>query len=160
VKGFLFGTLEARRNAELEKFRECMHCEDSECFRERAERHEDCEKTDSDDGAASLEDDLVSLWRRDNRVNRRMACPRDGIADDILLEIQLQLQILKTLERRGGSNLFGERNMFSAQAIPCLGLGGKGESATLRSIENHRRGLRSIMSVVFDYSLRVTLSLL
>jgi len=114
VKGFLFGTLEARRNAELEKFRECMHCEDSECFRERVERREDCETTDLDDGAASLEDDLVSLWRRDNRVNRRMACPRDGIADDILLEIQLQLQILKTLERRGGSNLFGERNMFSS----------------------------------------------
>jgi hypothetical protein len=89
VKGFLFGTLEARRNAELEKYRECMHCEDSECFRERVERREGCEKTDLDDGAASLEDDLVSLWRRDNRVNRRMACPRDGIADDILREIQL-----------------------------------------------------------------------
>jgi hypothetical protein len=96
-----------------------MHCGHSECFRERVERREDCEKTDRDDGAASLE---VSLWRRDNRVNRRMACPRDGIADDILLEIQLQLQILKTLERRGGSNLFGERIILgttaSAQAIP------------------------------------------
>jgi hypothetical protein len=99
VKGFLFGTLEARRNAELEKLRECMHCEDSECFRERVERREDCEKPDLDDGGASFEDDLVSLWRRDNRVNRRIACPRDGIVDDILREMQLQLQILKTLER-------------------------------------------------------------
>jgi len=112
VKGFLFGTLEARRNAELEKLRECMHCEDSECFRERVERRGNCEKTDLDDGAASLGDGLVSLWRRDNRVNRRMACPRDGIADDILLETQSQLQILKTLEQRGVSNLFGERNML------------------------------------------------
>jgi hypothetical protein len=109
VKGFLFGTLEARRNAELEKHRECMHCEDSECFRERVERRENCEKPNLDDGAASL-DDLVSLWRRDNRVNRRMACPRDGIGDDILREIQLQLQILKMMGQRGLSNLFGERN--------------------------------------------------
>ena len=61
MKGVLFGTLEARRNAELEKFRECMHCEDSECLGERVERRKDCEKTDLDDGAASLEDDLVSL---------------------------------------------------------------------------------------------------
>ena len=99
MKGFLFGTLEARRNAELEKFREYMHCEDSECFRDRVERGEDCEETDFDDGAASLENDLVSLRRRDNRVNRRMACPRDGIVDDILREIQLQQQVLKTLER-------------------------------------------------------------
>jgi hypothetical protein len=170
VKGFLFGTLEARRNAELEKFRECMHCDDSECFRERVERREDCEKTDLD-GAASLEDDLVSLWRRDNRVNRRMACPRDGIANDILLETQLQLQILKTLEQRGVSNLFGERNMLfsinhswhpqpSAQPSPLSRTWWKSESATLHSIENHRRELRSTIRVVFDYSLRVTLSLL
>jgi hypothetical protein len=114
VKGFLFGTLEARRNAELEKFRECTHCEHRECFRERLERRKDCEMTDLDGGAASLENDLVSLWRSDNRVNRRMACPRDGIADDILLEIQLQLHLLKTQERRGVSNLFGERNMLSS----------------------------------------------
>ena len=114
MKGFLFGTLEARRNAELEKLWECMHCEDSECFRERAGRREGCEKPDLDDSAAGLNDDLVSLWRRENRVNRRMACPRDGIVDDILRERQLQLQILKTLERRGLSNLFGERNMLSS----------------------------------------------
>src|SRR4051812_44817851 len=101
VKGFLVGTLEARRNAELEKLRECMHCEDSECFRERVGRGEDREKTVLDDGA-SLEDDLVSLCRRDKRVNRRMACPRDGIVDDILREMQLQLEIPKTLERREG----------------------------------------------------------
>ena len=170
MKGFLFGTLEACRNAELEKFRECMHCEDSECFRERVERREDCETTDLDDGAASLEDDLVSLWRRDNRVNRRMACPRDGIADDILLEIQLQLQILKTLERRGVKQSIWRKKYallhqsFLAPPLllkpfPVSNLVEK-ECAALRSIENHRRELRSTMRVVFDYSLRVTLSLL
>jgi hypothetical protein len=77
-----------------------MHCEDSEWFGDRVERREGCKATDLDDGAANFEHDLVSLWRRDNRVNRRMACPRDGIADDIVREIQLRQQML----RRWGSD--------------------------------------------------------
>ena len=118
MKGFLFGTLEARRNAELEKLRECMHCEDSERFRERVERREDWEKPDLDDGAASLENDLVSLWRRDNRVNRRMACPRDGIVDDILRERQLQLQILTDAGATRPKQIYLEKEICSPRPIP------------------------------------------
>jgi hypothetical protein len=73
-----------------------MHCEESECFGKRVDRREVWEKTDLDDGAASLQDDLVSVWRRDSRVNRRMACPKDGTVIDILRKIEPQLQILKT----------------------------------------------------------------
>ena len=72
-----------------------MHCEESECFGQRVDRREDWEKTDLDDGAASLQDDLACVWRRDSRVNRRMACPRDGTVDGILRKIQLQGQTLK-----------------------------------------------------------------
>jgi hypothetical protein len=76
-----------------------MHREESACFGERVDRREVWEKTDLDDGAATLQDDLVSVWRRDSRVNRRMACSSDGIVDDILWEVQMQREVLKALQR-------------------------------------------------------------
>ena len=77
-----------------------MHCDESECFGERVGKREDWEETDLD-GAASLQEELVSPGRRDSRVSRLVACPKDGIVDDILCTVVLgrsRLQILKALQ--------------------------------------------------------------
>ena len=86
MNGFLVGTLGACRKAVVEKGCAYMHCEESECFGERLDSCEDWKETNLD-GTASLPDDLLSVWRREDRVNRLMACPKDGAVDDILRKV-------------------------------------------------------------------------
>ena len=70
----------------FEKGRAYLHCEEGECFGERLDGREDGEEIDLD-GTASLQNGFLSVWRREERVNRLMTCSKEGTMDDILRKV-------------------------------------------------------------------------